>query len=140
MGVGLGKAVGGRQADLAAGEVLRTFIGGVRLNGMDATWPLVRLDLFASGLRLRPRKVLRSVMPVWEARLSELTSVRLSGRMPPIFSGVRFKVGTEDWAIFWTPRPRRLIAALVSLGLSVDESPIPRPFMDPGGYRESARP
>lgn len=51
-----------------------------------------------------------------------------------------FKVGTEHWAIFWTPRPRRVRAALVSLGLSVDEQPIPRPFVDPGGYREPPRP
>jgi hypothetical protein len=137
--MGLGKDVGGRQADLGDSEVLRTFVGGVRLNGLDATWPLVRLDLCGSGLRLRPRKVLRRIMPMWEARYPELTNVRASGRLPMVFSGVRFKVSTEDWAIFWTPRPRRVRAALASMGISVDETPIPRPFMDPGGHRETSR-
>lgn len=137
--VGLGKAVGGRSADLAGCEVLRTFAGGVRLNGMDATWPLVRLDLCASGLRLRPRRVLRRVMPDWEAHYSELTSVRSSGRLPFLFSGVRFKAGTEEWAIFWTPKPRQVVAALASMGVCVDTNPIPRPFTDPGGGREAPR-
>lgn len=136
--MGLRDALGGRVADLASEEVSESFVGGARLNGLDASWPLVRLELCTSGLRLRPRKVLQRIMPIWEASYSELTSVRASGRMPPVFSGVRFRVGNEAWAIFWTPRKRKVIEALAGVGVSVDETPIPRPFLDPGGNRESS--
>jgi hypothetical protein len=131
-------ARGGRLADIGDFEVEQSFRGGMRLNGFDASWPLVRLEISASAIRLRPSwKPLRRTVPVWEARLSELTSVRVSGRLPLLFNCVR--VGPEQWAIFWTPRRRQVTASLKTTGLSVDAAPIPHPFLDPGGYRECSR-
>jgi hypothetical protein len=138
--MGLGRAVGERHVDLGDLEVQGSFLGGLRLNGFDGTWPLVRMDLFASGLRLGPSKTpVRRIIPVWEARWSEVTDIRVSGRLPMLFSGVRFTAGREDWAIFWSPNRRPVIAALWSMGLQVTDEPIAHPFLDPGGRREPGR-
>ena len=42
----------GREGALSAGKVETSFLGGRRPIALSATWPLVRLDLTQSGVRL----------------------------------------------------------------------------------------
>ncbi|MHB8246405.1 MAG: hypothetical protein ACYDGN_13855 [Acidimicrobiales bacterium] len=54
----------------------RSFPGGMRLGNFNATWRLVRLNLFADGLRLGPSaSFLEGVVPVWEVCYTKLVEV-----------------------------------------------------------------
>jgi len=116
------------------GELLDSFVGGERRSSFNATYPLVRLDVHTDGLRLRPSaKLLRGLVPIWEARLLELSEVQAIGNIPLFTTGIRFRIeSTSDWIIFWTTQRSVVLWRLESLGLKVSAEPLPFNHFKPG--------
>jgi hypothetical protein len=116
--------VEGRTVNDLGDEVSPEFshVGGARLQGFNATWPLIRLDLFGTGLRLRDRLKLPGIqMPNWEARYDELTEVQAVGRTPLFSTGIRFR-GAEphEWIVFWVMTGRQdVLTRIESHGVPV---------------------
>jgi hypothetical protein len=104
------------------GGPVRTFVGGIRLphnyNFMryNATWPCVRLSLFANGFRMGPSASgLRLSVPTWEARFDELDVVQAAGSAGILFR----KRESQEWAIFWTFDREAVFTSLEGLGVTV---------------------
>ena len=102
-----------------------SFFGGMRRGGYNATIPLVRLKLFPEGLRLESSsRLLRKLVPVWEAKYREITEAKAVGNTPLFSTGVRLKVGAlDEWVIFWTVRREGVMAAIAEHGVTVDTRP-----------------
>lgn len=104
-------------------RAMSSHVGGMRYSRSitsNATWPLVRLDIFDSGIRLRPSiSFLRISMPTWEATFDELEEVRAVGRSMPTL-GIRFRASTpDDWAVFWTFKQDVVLGSLRAAGADV---------------------
>jgi len=109
------------------GALVSSFIGGVRLPLVNANWPLARLDLYQSGLRLRgSTRWLHKAIPVWEAAYSDITEVQAVGKITWFSTGIRIRAGKgdNDWVVFWTIHRPEVLAAIESLGVAVNTTPI----------------
>jgi hypothetical protein len=109
------------------GGPVRSFLGGVRLPVFNATWPLVRLDLFQSGLRLQgSNRWLHKIVPVWEAAYRDIIEVQAVGKIKWFSTGIRIRAGTgdDDWVVFWTVNRPQVLAAFENLGVSVESTPV----------------
>src|SRR5438552_506535 len=74
-------------------EVLdASFVGGMRygyMGGVNWTYPMVTLDIYKSGLELRPTfSFLRFLVPAWRTRYDEISTVHWLGRPAPDSSAV----------------------------------------------------
>jgi hypothetical protein len=125
---------GSRQADLGDGTAEVSYIGGMRLGGFNATWPLVRLDLFPTGIRMHSSiRLLRSMIPRWEARFEELQEVQAVGRIQLLTTGVRLRTGGADsWIIFWTAHRSQVLETIKSFDVAVDPAPRRLYLLNPG--------
>jgi hypothetical protein len=104
----------------------------MRLSFMAATLPLVRLELLADGLRIKPSpNFLKSFIPVWEAHYDELADVQAVGTVP-LFTGIRLRTATSDWVIFWTLKRPDVLRAIGTHGVTVHAEPTRFHFLDPG--------
>ena len=120
-----------RRLDLPSAAPLSRFIGGTRWSGEstfgigNATAPLVRLDLFDWGIRLGPSvSLLRSFIPTWEVRYSELQGAEpVQG---PLFASkaIRFRsINAGGPMVFWTSTGPQILSLLAEHGVAVDWSP-----------------
>src|ERR1700686_1798696 len=108
------------------GGASRTFIGGMRLALWNATWPLVRLSLFAHGVRLEASVwILKVLVPTWEATYEDIVEVQAMGRISLVTTGIRFRTrSTNEWVIFWTLRRPEVLQAIAEKGLVVNADPV----------------
>jgi hypothetical protein len=119
-----------------------SFVGGMRMGGpsgtwrfgLNVTWPLVRLSLFPSGLRMEAsNRVHSGGIPVWEARYDELSEIQAVGRIPLFSTGIRFRIAaTNEWVIFWSPDRPAVLQAIGAHGLVANHRPIRFRNLDPG--------
>lgn len=107
------------------GVPLRTFVGGRRTGLLNATWPLVRLELFSDRIRMVANyRLLRAAVPKWEASFDEITEVRAIGKIGLLNTGIRFRTKhSTDFAVFWTVHRPFVLDALEAVGLSVNREP-----------------
>jgi hypothetical protein len=115
-------------------QPVATYLGGVRFGGLNATWPLARLDLFDNRLLLRSStRLLRAVVPTWDASFAEVTEVQAVGKIRWFTTGIRLRAGRQDnWIIFWTGRRKRVLRSIEELGISVNAVPMRFHFVNPG--------
>lgn len=102
-----------------------SFVGGRRTGLLNATWPLVRMDLYGDGIRFRPSaRFLHALIPTWEARFDEITEVRAVGNTDFFATGIRFRTNRPaDFAVFWTFHRSEVLDALEESGLKVIREP-----------------
>ncbi len=60
-----------------AGEQERAFFGGIMCKGLTTSGPIVKLEVFDWGVRIRGVAPARWVVPTWEARYDELALAEL---------------------------------------------------------------
>jgi hypothetical protein len=85
-------------------EPLGSFLGGFKyhLRWAGAPTKLARLDIFADRVVVRPRSRERGIfVPTWEARFTDLRSVRIPWRAPLAFRGIRFQRTDNGVITFW---------------------------------------
>ncbi len=107
----------------------RTFTGGVRTRIFNATYPLARLRVGGSGVRLTCMGFWRRSW-TWED-LQAIEEVRGVLGSP----GLRFVPRGGGPTIFWTFRPREVIGALRGAGAPVEEADQPLVFLGTGRRR-----
>lgn len=136
-----------RDANLDDTVLLHSFVGGMRYGYTGfANWTRgwVTLDIYQSGLELRPRYTfLRFLVPVWRARYDEISEVRWMGRSTPDSSivmglfvmvrGVRFTMTDGDYVIFWCNERDQVLDALARRGLKIEAEPKRFNFFSPDG-------
>jgi hypothetical protein len=110
----------------AAGAAGGSFVGGMRygVTGIAGwSWPLVRLQLLGDVLRLgHSAKLLRFLVPSWEARYQELEVAEAIGSSP-LTTGVRLRTTDGDWVVFWTFHRDQVLRAIQQRGVIVDATP-----------------
>jgi len=104
------------------------FVCGMGTEAVNATTPLARLTVFPWGVRLTGRnRLLRAVIPVWEARFDELVSIRpaVAGKAHR-GSCIRFIVAgsVTQFAICGTRRVTAALDAIEAAGGSVQREPV----------------
>ncbi len=114
-----------RRADLGGQVSDFSYLGGMRHGGFNASWPLVRLDLFPTGRRmLSSTRLLRGLVPQWEARFDELREVQAVGKIKWLSTGIRFRTErVDDWIVFWTIHRPRVLASIENFGVTVNPDP-----------------
>ncbi|HUC15622.1 MAG TPA: hypothetical protein VMS00_14325 [Acidimicrobiales bacterium] len=103
--------------------------------GWNATIPFARLSFFSEGLRLGSSirfLPFRALMPVWEARYDELTEVSAIGPIPLMNWGVRFRVASDEWIVFWTLRRSKVLQEVAARGVTVNTKPVRFRYFHPG--------
>jgi hypothetical protein len=121
-----------RLTDGLQGERLTSFVGGMRMQprvgptGFNATVPMVRLSLFANGVRVGPSSSLLSMsVPTWEARFDELDVIQAIGRLTGLTTGIVFrKSQSHEWVIFWTTNRDQVFTTFEQMGLAVSREPV----------------
>lgn len=110
----------------------RSFTGGMRYGNFGVanwTYPLVRLDMYESGLELRATyRFLSWLVPVWRARYDEISAVGWLERPTPdssaalglVKTGVLFTPVDGNWVIFWCHQRNQVLDALARHGLRID--------------------
>jgi hypothetical protein len=89
---------------------------GRRLNRTKATVPLAVMTISAERVSIGPIALLRRVVPnVWVARQDVEAVFRATGFLTPGV-GLRESTGVH---FFWSPRGRRIVAELETLGYPV---------------------
>jgi hypothetical protein len=113
--------------------LLRSFVGGQRTGLWNATWPLVRLDLYSDRIRLRPStRLLRALVPPWEARFADITEVRAIGSIDYFTTGIRLRTHRPaDFAVFWTFHRPEVLDAIEAAGLTVNREPTRFHYLNP---------
>ena len=116
------------------GPPLASYVGGLRGPVVNASWPLVRLNLFPNGLRLQPNnRMSKSVVPIWEALFDELTEVQAVGRIKWLSTGIRFRAGSQgEWVVFWAHDRPQVLASVQERGVGVNPVPVPFRYLSPG--------
>lgn len=111
-----------------------SFIGGMRLGSFNASIPLVRLELFQNGFRLSSSvKILRGLIPTWEARFDELSQVQAIGKIPLWNQGIRFSIhNAHARPIFWSTHRESIMAEFAKAGVAIRVTPIRMKFLNPG--------
>ena len=101
----------------------RKYVGGVTTPTMSATWPLARLELYDSGIRLAGSvRIVRWIIPVWETQYAELTKAEMVAA-PLHERGVRFSAHNASPIIFWTfDAAAEIVDILEGRGVPVDRS------------------
>lgn len=81
-------------------EQLRSFLGGFNYHFRYATpqTSMARLDVLGDRVVVRPRSGRGIFVPTWEARYTELLTVRVVKR--PLFRGIRFRRADGDTITF----------------------------------------
>jgi len=95
--------------------------------GRFTSWPLVRLDLYQTGLRLRgSTRWLHKLIPVWEAAYGDVVEVQAVGKIKWLSTGIRIRVerGDNDWVVFWTVRRPQVLEAIEAQGIPVNRAPV----------------
>jgi hypothetical protein len=92
------------------------------------SWPLATLTLFSTGVELGPTvRGLRLLVPVWRARLDEISVVEVFQTRFRLASGVRFTPTSGSPVYFgipyWVLSLADIVSALEGNGLRVDRSP-----------------
>lgn len=123
-----------RDANFDDTVLMKSFVGGMRYGYTGfANWSrgLVTMDIYQSGLELRPRySFLRFLVPIWRARYDEISEVRWMGRSTPdstivtgllvMVRGVRFTTTDGDYVIFWCTERDQVLDALARRGLTIE--------------------
>ncbi len=85
------------QMDMPDAVLEATFLGGLLSGSVSATWPLVILECFDWGIRLRgSARLWRRLVPNWEARYEDLATVQLVSSMS---TGVRLAAASGANAV-----------------------------------------
>jgi len=112
----------GRAIDTPAGEPDRIFRGGIMGRHVMTSGPLVRLELFDWGVRLRGTVVSRWVVPTWEARYDQLAIAELV-TLPASRITVWLRLRGEPSPIgFLTDDSREILTLLAGHGVPVNRS------------------
>lgn len=122
-----------RAADFDDTVLMQSFRGGMRYGSTGiANWsyPLVTMDVYQSGLELRPTySFLRFLVPTWRARYDEISAIDWLGRSTSDSSvviglvmvrGVRFTTTDGDYVIFWCRDRDQVLDALARRGLKFE--------------------
>lgn len=99
-----------------------TFSGGLLSGSVSATWPLVLLEFFDWGIRLRgSARLWQRLVPRWDARYEDLATVQLVSSMS---AGIRLAdTRGADAIVFWTFKSAKIMDHLEAHGVPVDRSP-----------------
>jgi hypothetical protein len=91
------------------------------------------MELFGDRIRLRPVvRLLRVLVPTWEARLEEITDVRAIGKVDFFTTGVRLRTNRPgDFAVFWTFQRPAVLNSLEAVGLTVNREPARFHYLNP---------
>ena len=105
------------------GELRQLFRGGVMARHIITSGPLVRLELFDWGIRLRGTAISRWVVPTWEARYDDLAIAELVA-LPASRIAVCFRPRGSDPRIiaFLSDHSQQVIRALESHGVTVNRA------------------
>jgi hypothetical protein len=116
------------------GGVTISHLGGVRLRGLNATWPLARLNFYASGIRLMSSsRALQRLIPLWEARWDEIEEIQAVGKIPWLSTGIRIRTQPDHrWVIFWTFHRDLVMSDFQKQGIKVNISPVSFNIVNPG--------
>ncbi len=109
-------------------------VGRVRLFGSNASWPLARLEILPTGIRMRPStRLLRPWVPQWEVRFDEIREVQAVGRIWWVSTGIRIRTESyEDWIVFWTVNRTHVLSSIAAFGVTVSRTPKRFYFFSPG--------
>ena len=102
-------------------EPLATFLGGMRFGTFNATMPLVRLEFFNHGIRLRSSsRLLQRLVPILVADFGEILNVQaVTGRLD---SGIRIRSRDNGGSvIFWTGSANSTLSCFAKHGMNVLE-------------------
>src|SRR5579859_7072668 len=104
-------------------ELRQLFRGGVMARHIITSGPLVRLELFDWGIRLRGAAISRWVVPTWEARYDDLAIAELVA-LPASRIAVCFRPRGSDPRIiaFLSDHSQQVIRALESHGVTVNRA------------------
>ena len=104
-------------------ELQQLFRGGVMARHIITSGPLVRLELFDWGVRLRGSAISRWVVPSWEARYDDLAIAELVA-LPASRIAVCFRPRGSDPRIiaFLSDHSQQVIRALESHGVTVNRA------------------
>lgn len=118
------------QMDIPDAVLEATFLGGLLSGSLNATWPMVILECFDWGIRLRgSARLWRRLVPSWEARYEDLATVQLVSSMS---TGIRLAAASgANAAVFWTFKSLEIMDQLETHGVPVDRSP--KSFREAGG-------
>src|SRR5437588_13062252 len=97
-----------------------SFFGGLRWQGGFAFWPLVRLTIAPNMLELCPvAGIAGRFIPHRELDLAAFVCAERITRVGPFPApGIRLRLRHEPPIIFWTLRPRRVLALLEQGGIA----------------------
>lgn len=99
----------------------RTFVGGVWSRGMNAIWPMARMEFWDWGIRVRGSfRGIRWLVPVWEARYEGLSAQLVAASLAS--RGILVRAGEADPVVFWTRRGGEIGDLLQMHGVPVDRS------------------
>jgi hypothetical protein len=118
-----------RDADLGGAIALKRWRGGMKWgwSGMtNCSWPLATLTVFPTGVELGPSVgALLFLVPVWRARLGELSAAEVVETRVYKYKGIRFTTNDGSSVAFGAPRfPHgEVLSLLEGMGVQVDRSP-----------------
>jgi hypothetical protein len=111
----------------------RTFTGGLWSPEGSAIWPLARLELLDSGIRVRGGiPGLRWLVPAWQTTYGDITVAQLIA-VPPMSRGVYLVTTEMDSIVFWTRRGSDILDHLQVHGVPSDRS-VSRPPWGANAY------
>ena len=112
-----------RVADVPDGDLQELFRGGVMGKYVITSGPLVRLEFFDWGVRLRGTAFSRWVVPTWEARYDDLAIAELV-TLPASRIAVWFRLrgGDKHMIGFLSYRSSEILPVLESHGVPVNRS------------------
>lgn len=113
-----------REPYSVVGSIVQPHRSHKRWARLALSWPLARLELRETEIRLTPRGLLRRVFPTFVLPLDEITRAERVARLTSsIGDGVRFRSNNEklDGIVFSTlqPKARRLQERLRASGIDV---------------------
>jgi len=104
------------------GEPEGIFRGGILARHIITSGPLVRLEFFDWGVRLRGSVLSRWAVPTWEAKYEELAPVQLVA-LPASRVAVWLRLRDGSSAIgFLSDRSRMILPSFTKRGISVQDS------------------
>jgi hypothetical protein len=112
-----------RVADVPDGDVQELFRGGVMAKHVITSGPLVRLEFYDWGVRLRGTAISRWVVPTWEARYDDLAIAELV-TLPASRVAVWFRPrgGDKRMIGFLSYRSAEILPVLERHGVPVNRS------------------
>jgi hypothetical protein len=112
-----------RVIDAQAGDLEEVFFGGIMSRYLLTSGPLVRLEMYDWGVRLRGTLISRWIVPGWEARYDELAIAELvalpASRLAVCF---RLRGGDDSTMAFLCERTSLILRVLERHSVPVNRS------------------